>query len=76
MPALSFDVTHIYVSNDGIEIPLVISSGRKEVQTSGYANCGAEACIFSNEIGQMLGIDIEDGEPKSFGSASGGVTKT
>ena len=54
MPDLSFDVTHIYASTDGIEIPLVISFGGKEVQTSGYADCGAEACIFSNEIGQML----------------------
>ena len=76
MPDLSFDVTHIYTSTDGIKIPLVISFGGKEVQTTGYADCGAEACIFSNEIGQKLGIDIEAGEPKSFGPASGGTLQT
>lgn len=76
MPDLSFDVTHIYTSADGIKIPLVISFGGNEVQTSGYADCGSEACVFSNEIGQMLGIDIEAGEPKSFGPASGGTFET
>jgi hypothetical protein len=70
---LSFDVTHTYTSAAGIKIPLVISFGRKEIQTTGYADCGAEACIFTNEIGQLLGGDIEAGEPKWFGSASGGT---
>jgi hypothetical protein len=54
----------------------VISFGGKEVQTSGHAECGAEACIFRNEIGQMLEIDIEADEPKSFGSASSGTLQT
>ena len=76
MPDLSFDVTHVYTSTDGVKIPLVISFGGVEFQTTGYADCGAEACIFSNEVGQMLGIDIEAGEPKSFGSASGGTLPT
>jgi hypothetical protein len=76
MPDLSFDVTHIYTSTDGIKIPLVISFGGKEVQTTGYVDSGAEACVFRNEIGQMLGIDIEAGEPKSFGPASGGTLET
>jgi len=76
MPELSFDVTHIYDSTDGVRIPLVISCGGKEVQTRGYVDCGAEACIFSNEIGRMLNIDIEAGEPKSFGPASGGTLHT
>jgi hypothetical protein len=51
MPDLSFDVAHIYTSTDGIKIPLLISFGGKEVQTSGYVDCGAEACNFRNEIG-------------------------
>jgi len=55
MPDLSCDVTHIYISTDGIEISLVISLGVIEDQTIGYADCGADACIFSNAIGQMLG---------------------
>jgi hypothetical protein len=76
MPDLSFDITHIYAYTDGIEIPLVISFKGKDIQTSGYADCGAEACNFSSEIGQMLGIDIEAGEPKWFGSASGGTLET
>ena len=76
MPELSFDVTHRYTSPDGVEIPLVIAYGGEEIQTTGYVDCGAEACIFSNEIGQLLGITLEKGEPKSFGPASGGTLQT
>jgi hypothetical protein len=46
---------------------------RNDGKHSPLAVLGAEACIFSSEIGQMLGIDTEAGEPKWFGSASGGT---
>ena len=36
MPDLSFDVTRIYTSTDGIKIPLLISFGGKEIQTTEY----------------------------------------
>jgi len=48
-------------------IPGRFTFGGKEVQTSGYADCDAEAYIFSNEIGQMLVIDIETGQIHWFG---------
>ncbi len=38
------------ISTDGIEIPLVISFGGDEIQTTGYADCGTEACIFRRKI--------------------------
>lgn len=76
MPELSFAVMHRYASNDGIEIPLTIAYGGQEVRASGYVDCGAEASIFSNEIGQLLGIALEAGEPKLFGPASGGTLQT
>jgi hypothetical protein len=66
MPDLSGCCSHL-CSTDGIEIPLAISFGGKEVQTSGYADCDAEAYIFSNKIGQMLVIDIEAGQIRWFG---------
>ena len=76
MPELSFAVTHRYNSDDGIKIPLTIAYGGEQVPASGYVDCGAGACIFSHEIGQMLGLQIETGEPKSFGPASGGTLST
>lgn len=76
MLELSFDVTHHYASEDGVRIPLLIAYSGKAIQTTGYVDCGASDCVFSNELGQQLGIALETGEPKSFGPASGGTLET
>ncbi len=76
MPELSFDVIQRYTSTDGVEIPLVITGGGRELQTTGFVDCGAGACIFNNETGRLLGLDIETGEPQAFSPASGGTLLT
>jgi hypothetical protein len=51
--------------------------GGVEVQTTGYVERGAGACVFGNDIGRMLGIDIDDGEPKNvFRRCRRRMTKT
>ena len=76
MPELTFDVIHHYTSADGVEIPLVLTGGGRELQTTGFVDCGTAACIFNNETGRLLGLDIEAGEPKAFSPASGGTLLT
>lgn len=76
MPELSFDVVQRYDSDDGISIPLKIFCGGEEFETFAYVDCGASDCIFSNEVGLQLGLQIETGEPKNFSLASGGTLAT
>lgn len=73
---LFFDVEHIYNPSIGLEVPLILGYGNQEVQTTGFIDCGAEACVFRNEITRQLGIDVEAGLPKLFGPASGGTIET
>lgn len=73
MTELSFDVVRRYDSDDGIRIPLNIICGGRETETTAYVDCGASDCIFSNETGLLLGLQIETGELKYFSPASGGT---
>lgn len=74
LSTLEFDVDYSYAPDkDGIEVPLALIAGNRVAWTTGYVDCGSAACLFSNEIGQTLGIDIESGTPALFGPASGGT---
>jgi hypothetical protein len=69
---LSFDVTFVYPDRaDGITIPTVLSFGDRIVNTSAKVDPGSEYCVFSREIGEKLGLDIERGIPQPMGSLTG-----
>lgn len=69
---LSFDITFIYPDRtDGITIPTALSLGDRIVHTYAKVDPGAEYCIFSREIGDKLGLDIERGIPQPMGSLTG-----
>jgi hypothetical protein len=69
---LSFDVTFVYPDRaNGITIPVVLSFGDRIVNTSAKVDPGAEFCVFSREIGEKLGLDIERGIPQPMGSLTG-----
>lgn len=74
MPSiLEFNVDYFYdLSKEGIELPLALIAGDRIALTSGFVDCGSAACLFSNEVGQTLGIDVESGSPALFGPATGG----
>jgi hypothetical protein len=60
---IEFDVIFNYADKeDGIEIPLVLNANGQSTMTVGFVDTGCGACLFSNEIGMDLGIDIESGE--------------
>jgi hypothetical protein len=50
----------------GITIPMLISYGGKTLRASPKADCGAEVCLFSREIGEGLGLQIEQGIPTTL----------
>ncbi|MBO0722595.1 MAG: hypothetical protein J2P41_17360 [Blastocatellia bacterium] len=69
---IEFDVVFNYADlGEGIEIPLVIIANGRSMMTVGFVDTGCGACLFSNEIGMNLGIDIESGELAIFKSGAG-----
>ena len=74
---LSFDIVYIYDElEDGIVLPVILSFGGNPIRTEGCVDTGAAYCVFSNEVGRQLGLDIETGMPKRFRPASGGSLDT
>jgi len=70
---LAFDIVYTYDdSADGIVLPVILNFGANTVRTQGCLDTGVAHCVFSNEVGRQLGLDIESGDPMSFGPASGG----
>lgn len=66
---LSFSICHEYDAGDReITIPLMLTSGSKQIEVNGRLDTGASSCVFPREIGEFLGIDIEGGEVQRFSS--------
>lgn len=69
---LPFDETYRYKDDeDGIIIPVSLTNGRVIVNTFAAVDTGAAVCLFSRETGEMLGLDIEQGEFKRLGGLTG-----
>jgi len=69
---LTFGFHHRYRDNpDGIVLPTTLTFGGVLVRTFACVDIGAAYCVFSNEVGQQLGLDIENGLPKRMGSLTG-----
>jgi hypothetical protein len=74
MTELTFDFTWTYSEQaDGITIPSILLYGGKIAYTYAKVDTWAEFCIFSNEVGMQLGLDIERGLPKRMGSLTGSL---
>jgi hypothetical protein len=74
MTELTFDFTWTYSEQaDGITIPSILLYGGQIAYTYAKVDTGAEFCIFSNEVGMQLGLDIERGLPKRMGSLTGSL---
>lgn len=70
---IEFDVVFNYADQEeGIEIPLALNANGRSLMTVGFVDTGCGACLFGNEIGMDLGIDIESGEFAIFKSGAGG----
>jgi hypothetical protein len=53
---------------DGITVSVILSTGYKQVRLLAKVDTGASNCIFQREYGEELGLDLEAGTPKRFGT--------
>lgn len=71
---LLFDTEYHYPDHrDGITIPALLSYGAISIPVEAKVDCGAEVCLFTNEDGQKLGIQVNQGIPTQLGSLAGPI---
>lgn len=71
---LPFEESFHYPGSDtGIVIPVTLKSGQFIHLTSAIVDTGGGVCLFSREIGELLGLDIEQGEYKRLRTLTGGI---
>ena len=69
---LAFTKFHRYDSSlDGIQIKAVLRSGAVTVDCDAKLDTGAAGCLFARELGESLGLDIESGYRRNFGTLTG-----
>src|SRR5260370_16407452 len=74
MPRLEFSHVHSYVSKgERITLPLVLRSGEETVDLLAQVDTGASNCLLEREHGEMLNLDIEAGDRKTFATATGRI---
>jgi len=71
---LVFDLRHEYDTlADGITIETILIFGDRSVSTQAKVDTGAQVCLFQRELGEQLGIAIENGLRVSLGSLAGSL---
>jgi predicted aspartyl protease len=74
MHSLEFSHLHSYSSQvEGIALPVVLRNGQEAIDLLAFVDTGASNCLFAREHGELLGLEIETGEPKTFWTATGRV---
>jgi predicted aspartyl protease len=74
MPRLEFSHVHSYDSRlEGITLPPTLRSAGERVNLLAQVDTGASNCLFQREHGEMLNLDIESGDSKTFATAAGRI---
>ena len=74
MPRLEFSHVHSYASpRDEISLPVVLKSGGASLDLLAFVDTGSSHCLFQRSCCEVLGLDLESGEPKTFRTANGRV---
>jgi len=74
MPAIEFSRIHRYAPGaDGVSLPVILGSGAERVKLVAYVDTGAGNCLFERKHGELLNLDVEDGDPRAFRTATGRV---
>ena len=69
---LTFEITYRYQeSEEGISIPVTLACKNGHYRAAAKVDPGAEVCLFSNEAGLQLGLDVERGVPRALGTIGG-----
>jgi hypothetical protein len=70
--SIDFENLTIYdAGRSGISIEVTIRVLNASHNFEAKIDTGSEACIFSREYGERLGIEIENGQPQRFSTATG-----
>lgn len=70
--SLSFDELISYDSGvPGITLKVEIKLGTTSVEIEAKVDTGSTFCVFQRSVAEMLGIDIEAGEPKRVSTMTG-----
>ena len=69
---LEFDIRQEYDSRlDGITIETILSVGDRQATAQAKIDPGSAFCLFQREIGERLGLMVEDGDPVTIGTLAG-----
>jgi hypothetical protein len=69
---LTFDIVYRYPENaKRITIPVTLISPYGTYRAAAKVDTGAEVCLFSNDAGLQLGLDVESGLPKTLVTPGG-----
>jgi len=70
--SLEFDYKHEYSDvEEGIPIPVELSYGQESMRVTAKLDSGSDVCLFSREIGEKIGIDVESGDKLRLRSLNG-----
>ncbi|MGH9766714.1 MAG: hypothetical protein ACREAB_04700 [Blastocatellia bacterium] len=71
---LEFSHRHKYeFLETGIPLEVILKYGGKEIQSAAKVDPGAQCCLFSREIGELLGIDVASGIRREFATLTGAL---
>lgn len=71
---LSFSDIYRYPDDEsGITLPVILHYGGLNYITTAKVDPGSEVCLFSREIGEDLGLPVEDGIPIGLDSLGGTI---
>jgi hypothetical protein len=69
---LSFSELHRYdLRKVGISVPVWLRRGSKIVNIEAKVDTGATYCVFRRAIGDLLGLDMESGQPQLMSTPTG-----
>jgi aspartyl protease len=71
---LTFDESHDYSradARDGIAVPVTLRAGGAAAHLTASVDTGASFCVFERGYGELLGLEVEAGEPQVFSTATG-----
>src|SRR5262245_17101628 len=69
---LTFSIRQVYDDHaDGVTVETRLSYGSEWINCQAKLDPGAQVCLFSREIGDELGLEIEAGHYKLLGTLTG-----
>jgi hypothetical protein len=73
MPDPRFSHSQVYSGSSGIPLSVTLSSAAETIELLAYVDTGSSHCLFEREHAELLGLDLEAGEPKIFRTVTGSV---